>query len=636
MKLSIIIPYYNGGAYTDELLDRLAPQMRDDVEVILVDDGSKVAYKSKYSWCKVIRKKNGGCATARNRGLKVAKGDYISFIDADDMVPEYFIDKLIKKAEGGYDVIDFSWKSLNTSGNQHNYILRSDNDRLPNPSVCTRAFKRLFIGDVRFNEKKDSTEDEDFSRKVGYLDKESEFKHGSISEYMYFYRTAVDNSKIKRFKKGLMKTKRIVYYYKHVTADMSWLLEEIKKEDEHNEVWLLTQRNDIPELKRYCQIHKPMVIWGHYVRGEATDKVIRLDPPRTIQVVMYIEYANMVGGITTFIYNWCHHMSKYYDILVLFGDLDIMQRERLARIVKVKQNNINDPIVCETLILNRLTDEIPPNITYKKTIQICHACIQKNYRIPQDRDYLVNVSQAAKDSWGEEAKNGIVIHNMAFVEHKPMIFLVSATRVGTMDKGANDDRMRMLADMLEKSDIKYIWLNFSDKRLKNMPNSFINMAATVDIQRYIERADYLVQLSDAEAYSMSILEALNLNTAVIATPFPSLFEEGFIEGVHGYTVPFDMKFDIRKLVNVPRFEFEYDNKSIIAQWKKLIGARAKKKPIPKPIQAAQRDPEALTSITCTKKYYDQELGRYIRPGETIHVPEQRAQKICGMGYGIRG
>ena len=44
MKLSIIIPYFNGGAYTKELLDRLAPQMRDDVEVILVDDGHDVAF----------------------------------------------------------------------------------------------------------------------------------------------------------------------------------------------------------------------------------------------------------------------------------------------------------------------------------------------------------------------------------------------------------------------------------------------------------------------------------------------------------------------------------------------------------------------------------------------------------------
>ena len=180
--LSIIIPYYNGGSYTEELLDRLDPQITDEVEVILVDDGSEKPFKTDYPWCKVIRKKNGGCASARNRGLNVAKGRYIAFIDADDMVPEYFVEKLLKKTEGDYDIIDFSWKSLTFEGKQHNYVLRSDKDRLPNPSVCTRAFKRSFIGDIRFNEKKDSTEDEDFSRKVGYLYR-TDYKHGSISEY---------------------------------------------------------------------------------------------------------------------------------------------------------------------------------------------------------------------------------------------------------------------------------------------------------------------------------------------------------------------------------------------------------------------------------------------------------------------
>ena len=636
MKLSIIIPYYNGGAYTNELLERLAPQITSEVEVILVDDGSQTPFKTDFKWCKVIRKKNGGCASARNRGLKWAKGDYISFLDADDMVPEYFVERLLEKAKGDYDVIDFSWKSLTSSGNQHNYILRSDNDRLPNPSVCTRAFKRAYIGDVRFNEKKDSTEDEDFSRRLGYILKDADIKHGSIADYMYFYRTAVDNSKIKRFKKGLMNTKRIAYYYDHVTKDMEWLLEEIKRENERNEVWLLTKQCDIPELYRYCQIHKPIKIWAHYVRGESTDIVNVIDPPKTIQVVMYIEYANKVGGITTFIYNWCQYMTKYYDILVLYGQLDPLQLERLSRIVKVKQNEEYDPIVCDTLILNRLTDEIPKNITYKKTIQVCHACVQVNYHIPQDRDILINVSQAAKDSWGDQAKNGIVIHNMAYVEHKPSLFLVSATRCGAFDKGSNDERMRMLAEKLEMSGIRYIWLNFSDKRLGNMPDSFVNMPASVNILGFIEKADYLVQLSDAEAYCMSILEALNLNTAVIATPFPSLYEEGFVDGINGYTVPFDMDFDVKKLLNVPKFEFEYDNEALIKQWRKVLGAKAQKRPISKAEISKVKKGDDLEMIICTKKYYDRELGRYVKPGDIIHVPGDRADTICTMGYARRG
>ncbi|MBP5414285.1 MAG: glycosyltransferase family 2 protein, partial [Lachnospiraceae bacterium] len=98
MKLSIIIPYYNAKEYTDELLDVLATQMTAEIECLLVDDGSEKPFKTKYKWCKVFRKENGGCSTARNVGLDNATGEYISFIDADDLVPEYFVRKLLETA----------------------------------------------------------------------------------------------------------------------------------------------------------------------------------------------------------------------------------------------------------------------------------------------------------------------------------------------------------------------------------------------------------------------------------------------------------------------------------------------------------------------------------------------------------
>ena len=79
MKLSIIIPYYNTLEYTGELLDTLAPQIKKSVEVILIDDGSEVPFKTGYEWVKVIRTKRTNPATARNKGLEVAKGDYIQF-----------------------------------------------------------------------------------------------------------------------------------------------------------------------------------------------------------------------------------------------------------------------------------------------------------------------------------------------------------------------------------------------------------------------------------------------------------------------------------------------------------------------------------------------------------------------------
>lgn len=620
MKLSIIIPYYNSKTYTDELLAVLDKQMTDDVEVIVVDDGSPKAYKTAYPWCKVIRKKNGGCATARNRGLKAATGEYIQFIDSDDLVPEYFIDELLKKiASGDYDVIDFSWRSLNFSGTQFNCLIHSDDDYLRNPSVCTRCFKRSYIGDNRFNELKDSTEDEDFSRKLGYLDRTIPIKHGTIPKYMYFYRTAVDNSKIKRFKAGLMRTKRVIYYYNIVTADRTDILEAIKEDDKHNEVILMTKRCDIPELRRYCQIMQPTTLWTHYQKGEPYRNLQIIQTPIESQIILYINSMNVVGGIATFVYQFALTLKGYYDITLVVNQIDERLRSRIATHIRVEKYNPNRQYRCDSLIMLRILDTKPANIVCAQSIQMCHACkTSDKWSIPQYHDYIVNVSEASKKSFGDQAKDAKVIHNMIVPSEKKALLLVSATRIPAADKGKNEARMIQLVNMLNDAKVPFIWLNFSDGQLMNAPKGFYNMGLHMDIQPYIAKADYLVQLSDSEAFSYSILEALINNTAVIVTPFASVPEYGIEDGKNGYIVPFDMNFDVKKLLNVPQFEYQYDNDAIIKQWRDLLGKK-KPKQIYKPLD--------VRKVRARITYYDIELKRTVKQGEVLYMAPDRADVL---------
>ena len=628
MKLSIIIPAYNAEPYLGELVACLRRQMCEGVEVIIVDDGSdkKVAYKEK--WLKVYNKKNGGVSTARNKGLDVAKGDYIQFIDADDLVPDYFLKVLLKKIDDeSPDVIEFSWKSLSSEGVQHNFVLRNKEDRLPNVSACTRCFKRSVIGDVRFNVLKDSTEDEDFSRKIGYIDKESPLKRAIITEYMYFYRTAVENSKIKRFKKGLMKTKRIVYYYPHVTKEMGWLLDEIKKEDETNEVWLLTKNCDIPELKRFCQIARPFKIWGHEKRGDACDCIEIIDPPLKVQVVMYIEFAPRLGGIETFLYNFASNMKDKYDIAIVYDDMDIMRQRLYAKLVRCINNKHGQgrQIICDTLICNRLTDKIPKNIKYKKSVQICHCCKQITLPIPTDRDLLVCVSEASKKSWGKVAEDALVIHNFSTNKAPDnALMLVSATRIGAPDKGKNDKRMIQLAEMLEAAKIPYVWLIFSQAPLRGAPPSVINCGVTEHIEHFLKRADYLVQLSDEEAWCLSANEALLCGCPVIVTEYEAAREMGVVEGVNGYYVPFDMNFDVKKLLNVPKgFKYECKDDEIAEKWVEILGDTK-----PEGGYVPQLPP---FTVRAKREYIDVVLDRLVRKGEEISVTEARALDLERKG-----
>ena len=94
MELSIIIPFYNALPYFNELLDSLMPQITDDIEVIFVDDASTDEslsaidkYLSNYNVYLIKNDSNKGVSYSRNEAIKKARGEYIWFVDADDIIP---------------------------------------------------------------------------------------------------------------------------------------------------------------------------------------------------------------------------------------------------------------------------------------------------------------------------------------------------------------------------------------------------------------------------------------------------------------------------------------------------------------------------------------------------------------------
>ena len=91
--ISIIVPVYNVEKYLEKCVDSIINQTYKNLEIILVDDGSKDSsgklcdsLKEKDGRIKVIHKQNGGLSDARNAGLKIANGKYIGFVDSDDYI----------------------------------------------------------------------------------------------------------------------------------------------------------------------------------------------------------------------------------------------------------------------------------------------------------------------------------------------------------------------------------------------------------------------------------------------------------------------------------------------------------------------------------------------------------------------
>lgn len=129
-KVSIIIPVYNVEKYLDKCIESAIRQTLQDIEIILVDDGSpdncpKLCdeYAKADSCIKVIHKKNEGLGFARNSGLEIATGEYVTFLDSDDFVDLEAYEELYNIAkENSLDIIRFE---CNRFINENNYRIGS-------------------------------------------------------------------------------------------------------------------------------------------------------------------------------------------------------------------------------------------------------------------------------------------------------------------------------------------------------------------------------------------------------------------------------------------------------------------------------------------------------------------------------
>lgn len=130
-KVSIVVPIYNTAKYLPACLDSILAQTHQDLEIILIDDGStdesgQIAdtYAKKDKRIKVIHQKNAGQSSARNRGIKEAKGEYLSFIDSDDKIKPDFIEKLLNAYDDhtAISVCGINYKRLRQETAENVYI----------------------------------------------------------------------------------------------------------------------------------------------------------------------------------------------------------------------------------------------------------------------------------------------------------------------------------------------------------------------------------------------------------------------------------------------------------------------------------------------------------------------------------
>ena len=176
--ISIIVPVYNVGPYLRRCVDSLLNQSYKNLEIILVDDGSSDKspqicdeYAEKDSRIKVVHKENEGQAKARNLAIDIAKGEYVSFVDSDDYVSFYYIEKLYNSAirysvkfavcqmacffEGNEEVKqkrgDCSCKISKRQALEH-YCSMREARSIPFLAACCKLYHKSLFSTLRFPE----------------------------------------------------------------------------------------------------------------------------------------------------------------------------------------------------------------------------------------------------------------------------------------------------------------------------------------------------------------------------------------------------------------------------------------------------------------------------------------------------
>ncbi|GAB6168214.1 glycosyltransferase [Clostridium carnis] len=181
-KVTIILPIYNVEKYLEECLNSILQQTLNDYEVVAINDGSTdksleilLSYKDKFQRIKIINQENSGLSASRNIGINNAEGDYILFLDSDDMLRKDAIETLYKLAnENNLDLVVYD-----------GFRIDEINNKEDKKKYCR---EKIFKNNVL-------NKDEYFKGTI---------KKGMLHSQFHFYKREFLNKNNLRFREGLL------------------------------------------------------------------------------------------------------------------------------------------------------------------------------------------------------------------------------------------------------------------------------------------------------------------------------------------------------------------------------------------------------------------------------------------------
>lgn len=339
--------------------------------------------------------------------------------------------------------------------------------------------------------------------------------------------------------------------------------------------------------------------------------------------VFFVYNIQALGGVETYVWEIAKKYHEY-DVVIAYRNADAKQLERLQKLVKCIR--INEPIECKQCFFSYEFDF--SLIKADKYIPVVHA----NYEVqglppcisPLCDKYL-GVSKWVSEAYerllkerGINKKVNVCYNPISVEKPRKILKLISPTR---LSKEKGKDRMVKLAEKLIEKKIPFIWLVFTDSYIPTLPG-FIKFDPQIDVRDYIAEADYLVQLSDTEAYCYSVMEAWCLGTMTITTPVPSFYEQGLKDGENGYVIDFDMK-DLDTFVDkiyngVHKFKYTPNNDG----YEELL--------IKEP---SRYNPDDYIDVKAIKNFYDTKRDVWVMQNNIINIEKEELEEYKSK-YGV--
>lgn len=260
--------------------------------------------------------------------------------------------------------------------------------------------------------------------------------------------------------------------------------------------------------------------------------------------VIYFPSFNIIGGVETFCYEMALKYGKDYDLTIVYKNGDAQQMAHIANVARIVRFRDGDRIKCDVFIFGWGWD-ILEYVDAKEYIQTFHADYLNRKLNPSPSPKITkrfgvseNTTRGIHDNYLWAANIETMYNPYTPKKTKKVLNLISATRLSE-EKGY--ERMKILCKAFDDAGIPFLWHVFTDQpKASPHPNMIVLPCKVEGILDYVANADYLVQLSDTEGYSYSVVEALSVGTPVIATDFAVAREQGIEDGKTGWILPMDM------------------------------------------------------------------------------------------------